>query len=131
MSTKAKTKRGTTRRRPTTLRGAVKKAAATQRESVEQANARIVDAIRDIVHAQVGVYAEIYDQVNARVTKVRTETPKHWQRFVRRGEKVQRDVEKAQTELMQNLEQARTDLQRKLTRAQRELRSRVEKLRAT
>ncbi len=130
MATRAKAKRGTSRQRPVDLRRAVKKAAAAQRESIEQANTRVVDAMKDIVHAQVGVYAEIYDEVSARLTRVKNETPKHWRRFVRRGEQVQKDVQAAQSDLMQSLERARTDLQRKLTRVQRELRSRVDKLRS-
>ena len=130
MATKAKAKQGTARRRPASLSRTVKKAAAAQRESVEQANVRIVNAMKDIVHAQLGAYGEIYDEVNARLTKVKSETPKHWRRLVRRGEQVQQDVQKAQMDLKQNLEKARTDLQRRLNRVQRDLRNRVEKLRS-
>ena len=128
MSTRAKTRRTTATRRPKTLRGAVKKAAVAQKESVVNANARIVDGMKDIVLAQVGVYAEIYDELNSRLTKIRNETPKQWQRLVRRGARVQRDVEQAQADLRENLERVRTDLQRKLDRVQRELRKRVEKV---
>lgn len=128
MASKAKAKQGKARRRPAGSRRTVAQAAATRRETVEQANTRVVEAIKNIVNAQFGVYAEIYDEVSARLTKVRSETPRHWKRLVRRGEQVQKEVKTAQADLKKSLERALADLQRKLARVQEDLRKRMEKL---
>ena len=110
-------------------RSTVRKTAATQKATIAKANTKVVDAMKDIVLAQMGLYGEIYDEVNSRLVKARTETPKQWSRLVRRGERVQRDLEKAQEQMRQNLEKARTDLQQQFEKVQRDLRDQLEKIR--
>lgn len=127
MSTRAKTTRRTPRT-PPTLRSSARKVVRAQKQSIEKANARILDGMKDIVHAQMGVYGEIYDELNARVEKVKVESPKQWNKFVRRGEKVQKDLEAAREGVRLSLEKARSDLQRRLDRVQMRLRRKVEKI---
>jgi hypothetical protein len=104
--------------------------AKAQKQSIERANARILDGIKDIVHAQLGVYGAIYDELNARVAKVKVESPKQWHRFVNRGEKVRNDLERAREGVRLDLEKVRSDLQRRFDRAQLGLRRKVEKIQA-
>jgi FtsZ-binding cell division protein ZapB len=110
------------------VRRTVQKTAAAQKSTVAKANAKVVDAMKDIVLAQMGLYGEIYDELNARLVNARTETPKQWRRLVRRGERVQHDLEKAQDQMRQNLEKTRADLQKQFDKVQRDLRSQLEKI---
>jgi hypothetical protein len=128
MATKAKAKRKTASSRRKTARKTATASAASRERAVQKASARALDAMKELVYAQAGIYGEIYDELNARVSKAKTETPKHWRRLVRRGEQVQKDLEKAQSDLKVNLEKARSDLQKRLKRAQSELRDKVRKV---
>lgn len=130
MATRAKTKRGAAPKRPPSLGGAVRKAARQQRKTVEEANERVLNGMKELVAAQLGLYGEIYDEIDGRLAKLRAGTPKRWQKLVTRGEKMQRDIQKAREELLQNLEKSRWDLQKRLDRAQADLRSRLGKLRS-
>lgn len=128
MSTRAKARTGAAAKRASKARGGARKAAPTRMESAEMASAKIVDTMKDLVHAQLGAYGEIYDELNARITKAKTETPARYRRLVRRGERVQKDLQKAQADLKKNLEKARSDLKTKLDRMQDNLRRKVESI---
>ena len=131
MNAKATTKRKpAAKKKPAAKRAAPKaKKPKTARETLDKASDEIVDAMKDIVHAQLGVYGEIYDELNSRMDKVRSDAPKHWKNLVKRGEQVQKDLEKARKDLRKNLEKTRADLKKNLEKAQKDLRKKVDKIR--
>jgi len=131
MNAKATTKRKpAAKKKPAAKRAAPKaKKPKTARETLDKASDEIVDAMKDIVHAQLGVYGEIYDELNSRMDKVRSDAPKQWKSLVKRGEQVQKDLEKARKDLRKNLEKTRADLKKNLEKAQKDLRKKVDKIR--
>lgn len=57
--------------------------------------------MKDLINLQLGVYGTISDEVNARLEKLRAETPKTLHKLEKRGQKVQRDLDKARKDLKQ------------------------------
>src|SRR6476659_3853147 len=90
--------------------------AATRTLKMDPSSAEILDRMREIVYAQLGAYGEIYDELNARLSEVREKTPARWKRLVARGERVERDLDKARADLQKNLQRAQTDLRSNLER---------------
>ena len=52
---------------------------------------------------QLGICGKVYDEVNTRVTKARKQAPKRWSDLVKRGERVQQDLDKVQKDLTKDL----------------------------
>ena len=129
MATRAKATRAKAAPRSRAQRGTAKGKANEHRRTVEDSNARVINGMKELVYAQIGLYGQIYDELDARLAKLRADTPKRWQKLVTRGEKMQRDVEKAQAELVKSLEKSRGDLQKRLDRTQARLRRKLEDLR--
>jgi hypothetical protein len=131
MAARKKTRRGSgakkkaaSRRAPRSGRGA-----ATRKLRLDPSSAEILDRMREIVYAQLGAYGEIYDELNARLTEVRENTPARWKKLVARGQRVERDLDKARADLQKNLQRAQSDLRSNLERVQEQLRKKVAKLR--
>jgi hypothetical protein len=131
MAARKKTRRGSgvkkkaaSRRARRTVRGA-----ATRELRLDPSSAEILDRMREIVYAQLGAYGEIYDELNARLTEVRENTPARWKKLVARGQRVERDLDKARADLQKNLQRAQSDLRSNLERVQNQLRRKVAKLR--
>ena len=59
--------------------------------------------MKEVAYAQLGFAGKVFDGVNERVTKARQDAPKQWGKLVKRGEQVQRDLEKAQKDLAREL----------------------------
>lgn len=130
MNARATTKKRTTaRKKPAASAGTRTGRKKVGLESIEKAGTEILDRMKDIVNAQLGLYGEIYDEVNARVAKAKTDAPNEWKNLVRRGEKVEKDLKKAQGDLRKNLEKAQTNLKKDLERARKDLRAKVAKMR--
>ncbi len=104
--------------------------AAKETVTFEKATEEIVDAMKDIVKAELGVYGTISDEVSERIEKARKETPKKWRKLVRRGEKVQKDLEKARSDLKKNLEKAQKDLKKDIEKAQKDIKKKVKEITA-
>ena len=103
-----KTARKTTARKTTT-----RKAAKAPVLTLE----RVQDTMKEVAYVQLGIAGRMYDEINARATKARKDAPKQWVSLVKRGERVQRDLEKAGKGL-------RSDLQSRVDTA--EVKARVE-----
>lgn len=87
---------------------------------------KVQETVKEVAYAQLGLYGRVYDQVNARMSRVRKDAPKQWGDLVKRGEQVQRDLEKAQKELKRDLKQRVSKIENRV-----DLESRVEKVRNT
>jgi hypothetical protein len=102
-TTARKTRKTTARktaRKATARKPAARKATRTPALTLE----RVQDTVKEVAYVQLGIAGRVYDEFNARAAKARKDAPKQWDALVKRGEKVQRDLEKAGKEL-------RTDLQ--------------------
>lgn len=71
---------------------------------------KLGDTAKEVAYAQLGVYGRVYDEVNDRVSQARKDAPKRWDALVKRGEKVQRDIEKAQKDLRSDIEKRQKEL---------------------
>lgn len=128
MNARATRKTGTTRRRATPAKAGAASASHRAKPKLDKASQEVLDKMKEIVYAQLGVYGEIYDELNSRMTKVRSESPARWKRLVKRGEQVEKDLAKAREQLRRDLQKAQTDLRKNLERAQKQLRSKVAKI---
>jgi hypothetical protein len=131
MAARKKTRRGSGAKNKTASRRAQRssRGAATRKLRLDPSSAEILDRMREIVYAQLGAYGEIYDELNARLTEVRENTPARWKKLVARGQRVERDLDKARADLQKNLQRAQSDLRSNLERVQNQLRKKVAKLR--
>ena len=57
------------------------------------------EAAKEVAFVQLGICGKVYDEVNTRVTKARKQAPKRWSDLVKRGERVQQDLDKVQKDL--------------------------------
>lgn len=71
---------------------------------------KLGETVKEVAYAQLGIYGKVYDEVNSRVEKARKAAPKRWDTLVKRGEKVQRDFERAQKDLRSDFEKRQKDL---------------------
>jgi Tfp pilus assembly protein PilF len=101
-------------RRSSTRKTATPKAAASTRSASkrseqpgsskpEAANSRLQGAVKEMAYAQLGIVGKVYDQLNERVSRARKDAPKQWEQLVKRGEQVQRDLDKAREEVRRDL----------------------------
>jgi hypothetical protein len=96
---KAAARKTATRRAPAARR-ASKPAARKPALSME----KVQDAVKEVAFVQLGIAGTVYDEFNTRVGKARKDAPKRWDALVKRGEQVQRDLDKAGKELRRDLE---------------------------
>jgi hypothetical protein len=61
------------------------------------------EAAKEVAFVQLGICGKVYDEVNTRVTKARKQAPKRWSDLVKRGERVQQDLDKVQKDLTKDL----------------------------
>ena len=105
--------------RKTTRKPAVRKAKAAVRKTTARARKaaprkpavsieRVQDTMKEVAYVQLGIAGRVYDEFTARATKARKDAPKQWVALVKRGERVQKDLEKAGKELRSDL-QSRVD----------------------
>lgn len=89
-------------RKPAARRTAARKPAAAKakpRQTLKKAS----EAAKEVAFVQLGICGKVYDEVNSRVSKARKDAPKKWSELVRRGERVQRELDKAQKDLAKDL----------------------------
>ena len=92
--------RRTAASRPAAVKRAVRKPAARKQPiSID----KVSDTVKEVSFVQLGICGKVYDEVNTRVSKARKDAPKQWSDLVKRGERVQRDLEKAQKDLGKDL----------------------------
>lgn len=96
---KAATRKAATRRAPAARRGR-KPATRKPALSIE----KVQGAVKEVAYVQLGIAGKVYDEFNARVGKARKDAPKQWTALVKRGEQVQRDLDKAGKELRRDIE---------------------------
>jgi len=77
---------------------ATKKRAArkrTTRKITEEENIeKVIDGMKKLMLASLGVYGEAFDEIKTRLKKARTEGSSRYDEFVKRGEKLQSDAKK-------------------------------------
>lgn len=73
---------------------------------VQKSVDKVSDLAKDVVYAQLGLVGKLYDTVNERLEDLseqvearRSQAPKQWESLIKRGNAVQKDLEKAQSEL--------------------------------
>ncbi len=83
---------------------AARKPAATKAKAKTDGRLKKVqETAKEVRYAQLGIAGRVYDRLNERVSKVRKEAPKQWDQLVKRGEQVQRDLDKAQKDMTRDL----------------------------
>ncbi len=86
--------------KPAAVKPAVRKTAARKQPiSID----KVSDTVKEVAFVQLGLCGKVYDEVNTRVSKARKDAPKQWSELVKRGERVQHDLEKAQKDLRKDL----------------------------
>ena len=97
---------------------------------------KVSDTVKEVAFVQLGLCGKVYDEVNTRVSKARKDAPKQWSELVKRGERVQHDLEKAQKDLRKDLKKrvgkidVKSDLEgrvAKVRKAVNKLKNRVKK----
>lgn len=69
---------------------------------------KVQDVVKEVAYVQLGIAGKVYDEFNTRVARARKDAPKQWDTLVKRGEQVQRDLDKASKVLRRDIE-ARVD----------------------
>jgi len=117
-------------------RAYTRKAAATPKAKPAIALKKASETAKEVAYVQLGICGKVYDEVNSRVSKARKEAPKTWSNLVKRGERVQRDIDKAQKDLTKDLRKRVNDIEipapietrvTKFTKAVKKLTARVKK----
>ncbi|MBK6280596.1 MAG: hypothetical protein IPF57_21885 [Gammaproteobacteria bacterium] len=94
------------------------------------------ETAKEVAYVQLGICGKVYDEVNTRVTKARKVAPKKWSDLVKRGERVQQDLDKVQKDLTKDLRKRVNKLEipapietrvTKFTKAVKKLTARVNK----
>ena len=92
--------------------------------------------MKEVAFVQLGICGKVYDEVNTRMSKARKDAPKQWSELVKRGERVQRDLEQAQKDLSKDLKKrvgkidVRSDLEGRVAKVRKvvnKLKNRVRK----
>ena len=78
---------GKTAARPAAKRTATRATARKPAVSID----KVSGTVKEVAYVQLGLCGKAYDEVNARMSKVRKDAPKQWTQLVKRGEQVQRD----------------------------------------
>ena len=134
---KAPARKAATRKTAASRSAAVKRpvhkpAARKQAISID----KVSDTVKEVAFVQLGICGKVYDEVNTRMSKARKDAPKQWSELVKRGERVQRDLEQAQKDLSKDLKKrvgkidVRSDLEgrvAKVRKAVNKLKNRVKK----
>ena len=125
--------RKTAASKPAAVKSAVRKPAARKQPiSID----KVSDTVKEVAFVQLGICGKVYDEVNTRVSKARKDAPKQWSELVKRGERVQHDLEKAQKDLRKDLKKrvgnidVKSDLEgrvAKVRKAVNKLKNRVKK----
>lgn len=133
--------------KPAARKSAAAKAAAPKRAYTRKATAaskakpaislkKASETAKEVAYVQLGICGKVYDEVNTRVTKARKVAPKKWSDLVKRGERVQQDLDKAQKDLTKDLRKRVNKLEipapietrvTKFTKAVKKLTARVNK----
>jgi chemotaxis protein histidine kinase CheA len=69
------------------------------------------ETAKEVAFVQLGICGKVYDEFNTRVSKARKDAPKRWSDLVKRGERVQRDLDKAQKDLTKDLRKRVNDME--------------------
>ena len=80
-------------------RAKIKESADKAQEKFKESTDAAQNMVKTVVYAQLGVYSMFYDGVTSRLESTRAEMPKQWGQLVKRGEKVQKGLDKSQDEL--------------------------------
>ncbi len=74
------------------------------REKLKESADKVSDLVKSVAYAQLGVYGKLYDEVSSRVEARRKQAPKQWNELIKRGEKVQKDLEKSQADIKERIQ---------------------------
>lgn len=126
---RATTARTRTARKPAARKASTRRSAATE-TSTRQSTPRMQLRARDVAFAQLGLAGRVYDEFTTRLERARKDAPRQWGALVKRGEQVQRDVEKAGKELRRDIETRvnSTEVKARLEQRVHTLRKAVDKL---
>ena len=91
--------------RKTTARktAAGRKPAATRKAKPANPLKKASETAKEVAYVQLGICGKVYDEVNTRVSKARKQAPKQWSEPVKRGERVQQDLDKVKKDLTKDL----------------------------
>lgn len=84
----------TTASKPAAKKTTAKKATAKKATSF---------TLRDVAIANLGFYGKVFDVVTERVEELRKDAPKQFNAYVKRGEKVQKELLKARKDVEKNV----------------------------
>jgi len=92
---------------------------------------KVAETVKEVAYVQLGICGKVYDELNTRVSKARKQAPKQWSDLVKRGERVQQELEKAQKGLGKDLRKrvGKIDVKSDLEQRVSTLRKAVTKLR--
>lgn len=134
---KASARRNTTRtpgarKTAASARGTARRASQPRARKPEASGSRLQGAVREMAYVQLGLVGKVYDQLNERVSRARKDAPKQWEQLVKRGEQVQRDLDKAREDVRRDLGKRinTLDARSKLEERIEKIRSNVEKLKS-
>jgi len=90
-------------RKPAARRSASARKPAAAKAKPRAALKKASETAKEVAYVQLGICGRVYDEVNSRVSRARKDAPKKWSDLVKRGERVQRDLDKAQKDLTKDL----------------------------
>ncbi|MGI9287740.1 MAG: hypothetical protein ACR2P1_20315 [Pseudomonadales bacterium] len=65
-----------------------------QQKTLSAAAEDVTNQVQEAATAGLGLYGKVYDEVQDRVAQLRKDAPKQWDTYVKRGEKLQKDINK-------------------------------------
>jgi hypothetical protein len=80
-----------------------RKAAAAPKAKPGLALKKASETAKEVAYVQLGICGTVYDELNSRVTRARKQAPKKWSNLVKRGERVQQELDKVQKDLTKDL----------------------------
>ena len=119
------TRKTAARKTASSARGSARRSTRARAGTSADNGSRLQGAVKEMAYVQLGIVGKVYDQLNERVSRARKDAPKQWEQLVKRGEQVQRDLDKAR-------EEVRRDLGKRMNtrEARAKLEERIEKIRA-
>lgn len=129
---RSSTRKTAPRKAAASARGTARRGAQTRARKPEAGNSRLQGAVKEIAYVQLGIVGKVYDQLNERVSRARKDAPKQWEQLVKRGEQVQRDLDKAREGVRRDLGKRidTTEARAKLEEQIGKIRANVEKLKS-
>lgn len=102
----SKSAKPVSRTRKTTAKSTTRKVKAkgpSRRAAEAPSMNRMQGAIKEVAFVQLGIAGRMYDELNARMGSARKNAPRQWDALVKRGVQVQRDFDKAGSQLRRDI----------------------------